>query len=106
MQRWWEWFLSLFSRRAPEAGVPVEYIRLDGSSLGALARSVKQLSPGQKGWISFDEARQLFSSNPDSRTSLTEFDPNGLTAVGDFAAEHHLDRRREDNRVVFTRRNE
>jgi hypothetical protein len=86
---WWRWLISLFHARHQEAGVGD--IRLNAVSEAALGLSLRQLSPGQRGWITIAEARQLFSSERD------------IHAVNEFAAQKRSTARRQGDRVIFTR---
>jgi hypothetical protein len=103
MGKWWEWLRSLIRRPSREA--ELEPIKLDGSSTQALSISLRRLSPGQDGWITIEEARRLFSADTDDATALTMFDPNGLRALSEFAAEaqHRSRAHRPDGRVNFRR---
>jgi hypothetical protein len=71
----------------------------------ALSASLRQLSQGQIGWITVDEARRLFSLDSDNATALTMFDSSGLLALGNFAAaaRHRSRPLRTNGRVQFTR---
>ena len=40
---------------------PLDATKLDGATYAALARSLSALPPDERGWISFAEARNLFS---------------------------------------------
>lgn len=93
----WERLMSLFSSAVGAT------IRLDGSSENALVTSLTRLSPAQTGWITINEARRLFSSDPDSVTSLGEYDRDGILALGSFAANYRVTPRKEGDRVYFTR---
>jgi hypothetical protein len=97
---WWRWLISLFHARHQEAGVGD--IRLNAVSEAALGLSLRQLSPGQRGWITIAEARQLFSSERDGH-GLTEWDEPGIHAVNEFAAQKRSTARRQGDRVIFTR---
>jgi hypothetical protein len=103
MRKWWEWLRSLIRRPSREA--ELEPIKLDGSSTQALSISLQRLSPGQDGWITIEEARRLFSADTDDATALTMFDPNGLRALSEFAADaqHRSRAHRPDGRVNFRR---
>jgi hypothetical protein len=79
--RWLSWFTSVFG------GGDAEAIKLDASSEVALAKSLMQLAPSQRGWISMKEGRRLFSlMDEDDSQALTARDPKGLHALGEFAA--------------------
>jgi hypothetical protein len=61
--------------------------RLDGATEGALARSLSQLSPGKRGWISSREARTLFSDKA-AQYAFGETDRVGRRNIETFAAKH------------------
>ena len=69
---------SLF---APSSTWMPEPRRLDRGSEEALARSLQQLLQGERGWITFAEARQLFST----------MDDEGKRKLASFAAEQKCD---------------
>ena len=95
---WLSWFTSVFGGG--------EAIKLDASSEVALAKSLMQLAPSQRGWISMKEARRLFSlMDEDDSQALTERDPKGLHALSEFAASsnHRSTPQRESDRISFTR---
>ncbi|MGB8630140.1 MAG: hypothetical protein WCD69_12225 [Xanthobacteraceae bacterium] len=98
--KWWQSLLSIFS--GPEA----EPIKLNAWSEQTLAGLLSQLAPGQRGWIAIDEARRLFSSMDEDTQALTEWDPEGLRRLGEFAAKsgHRSTPLREGDRVFFTRK--
>ena len=64
--------------------------RLDGSSEEALARSMQQLLAGERGWITFAEARRLFSTM-DDQYAFGEMDDDGKRKLASFTAEHRCD---------------
>jgi hypothetical protein len=70
----------------------------------ALSNSLKALKPGQKGWISFDDAARLFSP---TREHPSEWDGDRLKSLSEFAAqlEHRSvpERDAAQQRVYFTR---
>ena len=116
--RFWErlqlWFGSSHSRKtrvgvsARPPAVPkkgdVKVVRLNGVSKEALSKALRALEPGQKGWISFDDATRLFC--PSTKTP-NEWDEARIGALADFAAEieHRSspERNEADERVYFTR---
>jgi len=88
---------------APKKG-DVKVVKLNAASKMALSKALRALEPGQKGWISFDDAARLFSpSIKDPR----EGDEARMTALIDFAAEiehrSNPERNEGDERVYFTR---
>jgi hypothetical protein len=71
-----------------------EPTRLTAGTEDELAESLESLAPGQTGWISFLEAQRLFSPlDEGDDMALTEFDVNGLTNLGTFAAGFAIARR-------------
>ena len=82
----------------------VKVVKLNAASKMALSKALRALEPGQKGWISFDDAARLFApSIKDPR----EWDEARITALIDFAAEiehrSNPERNEGDERVYFTR---
>src|SRR6516165_8374741 len=60
---------------------------LDGASEASLARSLLALPPAGRGWITFAEARTLFSTK-DAQYAFGETDDVGKTNIEAFAAQH------------------
>ena len=81
-----------------------EPVRLNAASEIALSNALRALEPGQRGWISFDDAARLFSS---SGEHPSEWEEAGLRALREFAAqiEHRStpERNAGQQRVYFTR---
>jgi hypothetical protein len=79
-------------------------VRLNAASKVALSNALRALQPGQKGWISFDDAGRLFSP---SAEKPAEWDETRIRELAEFAAEiehrSSLERNEGDNRVYFTR---
>ena len=59
--------------------------RLNGSSEVALAASLRSLRPAQRGWITLEEARSLFSTMED-QYAFGEMDERAKIALTSFAA--------------------
>jgi hypothetical protein len=80
--------MSLF-RKLFGAGVaaPPDAMRLAGSTEAALARSLSALPPDERGWITFAEARSLFSTKGD-QYAFGETDDDGKRNIESFAAQH------------------
>ena len=82
----------------------VKVVRLNAASKVALSIALRALEPGQKGWISFDDAARLFSP---SAQKPDEWDETRIRELAEFAAEieHRSspERNEGDNRVYFTR---
>lgn len=79
--------------------------KLDGSSEEALARSLQQLLAGERGWITFAEARRLFSTMED-QYAFGEMDNEGKRKLTSFTAEHRcdVDLMPVEGRVYFVRK--
>jgi hypothetical protein len=75
---------KLFGADAPAAP---DAMKLDGTSEAALARSLSALPPSERGWITFGEARSLFSTKGD-QYAFGELDQDGRKAIDSFAAQH------------------
>jgi hypothetical protein len=101
----WYWIKSVFgfAGRGPmESRGPV---RLNARSEAQLSQALKALAPGERGWISFDDAARLFSPTGEPPS---EWDQYGLRALGEFAAraEHGStpERNQHERRVYLTRK--
>src|SRR6516225_2490577 len=66
---------------------PPDATKLDGTTEAALARSLSALSPDQRGWITFAEARNLFSTKG-AQYAFGETDEDGRKNIESFAAQH------------------
>ena len=75
------WLFGADAAAAPDA------TKLDGTTEVALARSLSALSPDERGWITFAEARILFSTKGD-QYAFGETDDDGKKAIESFAAQH------------------
>jgi hypothetical protein len=99
----WEKIKSLFS---PQSSVPSDAPKLPAASEGELSTSLKRVHPGESGWISFDEARLLFSPM-DHDYAFGEMDEVGKSNLASFAthSEHHstYSFMPREGRVYFTR---
>jgi len=73
------WLFGADAAAAPDA------TKLDGTTEVALARSLSALSPDERGWIRFAEARILFSTKGD-QYAFGETDDDGKKAIESFAA--------------------
>ena len=89
-------------KATPKKGLKA--VRLNAASTLALSKALRALEPGQKGWISFDDAARLFSP---SAESPSEWDQASIKGLGEFAADidHRStpERNKGDERVYFTR---
>jgi hypothetical protein len=70
-----------------DAAAPPDAMKLDGTTEAALARSLSALPPDGRGWITFAEARVLFSTK-DAQYAFGEADDDGRRNIGSFAAQH------------------
>ena len=69
------------------AAQPPDAMKLDGTTEAALARSLSALPPEGRGWITFAEARFLFSTK-DAQYAFGETDDDGRKNIESFAAQH------------------
>jgi len=74
----------LFGADAP---APLDATKLDGTTEATLARSLSALPPDERGWITFAEARSLFSTKG-AQYAFGETDRDGRRNVDSFAAQH------------------
>ena len=70
-----------------DAAAPSDAMKLDGTSEAALARSLSALPPDERGWITFAEARILFSTKG-AQYAFGETDEDGRKNIELFAAQH------------------
>jgi hypothetical protein len=70
-----------------ELVAPPKAIKLDGTTEATLARSLSALPPDERGWITFAEARTLFSTKGE-QYAFGETDQNGRRNIESFAAQH------------------
>jgi hypothetical protein len=99
----WEILKSVFDfTSATQADVR----RLNASSRSTLSSSLRSLPEGKRGWISFAEARSLFSAM-DDQYAFGEMDEQGNANLASFAAEPEhrstFDFMPIESRVYFTR---
>jgi hypothetical protein len=66
---------------------PPDATKLDGTTEAALARSLSALPLDERGWITFAEARLLFSGKAD-QYAFGETDDDGRRNIETFAALH------------------
>ena len=67
-----------------DAAAPPDALKLDGTTEATLARS---LLPDKRGWITFAEARSLFSTKG-AQYAFGETDEDGKRNIESFAAQH------------------
>ena len=77
----WQSIKDLF---ASGTAAPADAVRLDGSSKQALSGTLGRLVLDQQGWISFAEARALFST-ADAQYAFGEMDDDGKANLASFA---------------------
>jgi hypothetical protein len=70
-----------------DAAPPPDAMKLDGTSEATLARSLSALAPDKRGWITFAEARILFSTK-DAQYAFGETDQDSRRNIESFAAQH------------------
>ena len=70
-----------------DAPAPLDATKLDGTTEATLARSLSALPPDERGWITFTEARILFSTKG-AQYAFGETDQNGKRNIESFAAQH------------------
>ena len=70
-----------------DAVAPSDATKLDGTSEAALTRSLSALAAGERGRITFAEARTSFSTKGEPY-AFGETDDDGRKAIESFAARH------------------
>ena len=99
----WDWIKSLFST---QSSVPPDAPKLRAANEVELSTSLMRLHPGESGWITFQEARLLFSPM-DQDYAFGEMDEAGNSKLASFAArsEHcsSFSFMPMEGRVYFTR---
>jgi hypothetical protein len=102
---WWETIKSFFSSWA--AAVPADVPHLTATSEMALSASLRGLLDGERGCITFSEARHLFSPM-DDQYAFGEMDETGRFNLAEFAAqaEHRATFQimPVEGRIYFTRK--
>ena len=83
----WARLMSYFASGSNEAP---SSRRLSASSETALAASIEGLLPGDRGWITFQDARDMFSAL-DDEYAFGEMDDDGKRNLASFAASHRAD---------------
>jgi hypothetical protein len=76
-----------FIEKLFEFVVPTKAKKLDGTTEATLARSLLALPPEEPGWITFAEARILFSTKG-AQYAFGETDQNCRRNIQAFAAQH------------------
>src|SRR5262249_24610576 len=72
-----------------DAAAATDATKLDGTTEAALARSLSALSPDERGWITFAEARILFSTKSD-QYAFGETDDDGRKAIESSPVRYQL----------------
>jgi hypothetical protein len=87
------------------AAAPSDAAKLDGTTEATLARSLSVLPPDERGWITFAEARILFSPK-EAQYAFGETDQDGRKNIESFAAQHQsvINFMPVEGRVYFVRR--
>jgi hypothetical protein len=97
--------MSLFGKlfRA-RAAAPSDAAKLDGTTEAALAHALSALPSDEPGWITFAEARKLFSTK-DALYAFGETDDEGRKKIESFAAQHRavINFMPVEGRVYFVR---
>ena len=88
-----------------DAAAPPDARKLDGTTEATLARSLSGLSSDERGWITFAEARVLFSTEG-AQYAFGETDRDGRRNIEAFAAQHRsvINFMPVEGRVYFLRR--
>jgi hypothetical protein len=68
--------MSLIGKLFGTGDNPPDATKLDGATMAALARSLSALLPDERGWITFAEARNLFSTER-AEYAFGELDQDG-----------------------------
>ena len=86
------------------SAAPPDAMKLDAATEAALARALSALPPDERGWITFAEARTLFSTK-DTQYAFGETDDDGKRNIETFAARHQsvINFMPSEARVYFVR---
>jgi hypothetical protein len=87
-----------------DAAAPPDAMKLDGTTEVALARSLSALPSDERGWITFAEARILFSTKG-AQYAFGETEEDGRRNIESFAAQHRaiINFMPVEERVYFVR---
>jgi hypothetical protein len=87
-----------------DAAAPLDATKLDGTTEATLARSLSALPPDERGWITFAEARTLFSTKG-AQYAFGETDEDGRKNIETFAAQQRfvINFMPAEGRVYFVR---
>ena len=88
-----------------DAAAPPDARKLDGTTEATLARSLSALPPDERGWITFAEARILFSTEG-AQYAFGQTDRDGRRNIESFATQHRsvINFMPVEGRVYFVRR--
>jgi hypothetical protein len=97
--------MSLIRKLFGTGDNPPDATKLDGTTEAALARALSSLPAGEGGWITFAEARTLFSTKSD-QYAFGEQDDAGRRNIESFAAQHQsvINFMPVEGRVYFVKR--
>ena len=87
-----------------DAAAPPDATKLDGTTAATLARSLSALPLDERGWITFAEARTLFSTKG-AQYAFGQADHDGRRNIESFAGQHQsvLNFMPVEGRVYFVR---
>ena len=87
-----------------DAAAPLDAMKLDGTTEATLARSLSALPSEKRGWITFAEARILFSTKG-AQYAFGETDRDGRRNIESFAEQHRsvINFMPVEGRVYFVR---
>jgi hypothetical protein len=87
-----------------DAAAASDAMKLDGTTEPTLARSLSVLPPDERGWITFAEARILFSTEG-AQYAFGETDQDGRRNIESFAVQHRsvINFMPVEGRVYFVR---
>src|SRR5262245_4676063 len=87
-----------------DAAAPSDAMKFDGTTEATLARSLSALPADERGWITFAEARILFSTEG-AQYAFGETDKDGRRNIESFAAQHRsvINYMQVEGRVYFGR---
>jgi hypothetical protein len=89
---------------AAGATAPPDAMKVDATTQEALARALSALAPHERGWITFAEARNLFSAKGD-QYAFGQTDEDGRKNIESFASQHQsvINFMPAEGRVYFVR---
>jgi hypothetical protein len=87
-----------------DAAAPPDAMKLDGTTEATLARSLSALLPDERGWITFADARSLFSTKG-AQYAFGEMDQDGRKNIETFATQQRsvINFMPAEGRVYFVR---